>query len=144
MATELSAELDAMSERGCAWHGAWPFPSATFGNSFGFFFFSKRAELKLQSEEEQARAAALNKEYQATYRERHRANLATQAKKRRYKAYQDRYGFAMFNLYMRAHRERRRMADARRRAQEGYHSGDDSDNGDNSDKETEANDRRSS
>ncbi|KAJ7919703.1 hypothetical protein B0H13DRAFT_2313224 [Mycena leptocephala] len=104
----------------------------------------KRAELKLQSEEEQARAAALNKEYQATYRERHRANLATQAKKRRYKAYQDRYGFAMFNLYMRAHRERRRMADARRRAQEGYHSGDDSDNGDNSDKETEANDRRSS
>jgi hypothetical protein len=39
-------------------------------NSFNFFL-SKRAELKLQSEEEQARVAALNKEYQATYRERY-------------------------------------------------------------------------
>ncbi|KAJ7860904.1 hypothetical protein B0H13DRAFT_2355357 [Mycena leptocephala] len=116
---EIDAELAAMSERDCAWHGA------------------KRAELKLQSEEEQARVAALNKEYQATYRERHREHLAKRATKIRHKAYQDRYGFAMFNLYMKGQRERRRMADARRKAQEEYSSGDDYDN------ETEADDRRS-
>ncbi|KAJ7798998.1 hypothetical protein B0H13DRAFT_2391353 [Mycena leptocephala] len=114
--TELSAELDTMSEHG------------------------KRAELKLQSEEEQARVAALNKEYQATYRERHRENLARRATKRRNKAYQDRYGFTMFNLYMKGQRERRRMADARWRAQGEYNSDDDYDN----DNETEADDRRSS
>jgi hypothetical protein len=43
----------------------------------------------------------------------------------------------MFNLYMKGQRERRRMADARRKAQEEYNSGDDYDN------ETEADDRRS-
>jgi hypothetical protein len=36
-------------------------------------FPSKRAELKLQSLEEQARVAALNKEYQATYREKYKS-----------------------------------------------------------------------
>jgi hypothetical protein len=72
------------------------FPS--FQAQFVFSWPSKRAELKLQPPEEQARVAALNKEYQATYRERyvernwldisltfyrHRQDLAKGAKKRR-------------------------------------------------------------
>ncbi|KAJ7884913.1 hypothetical protein B0H13DRAFT_2343485 [Mycena leptocephala] len=104
----------------------------------GVYRSHKRAELKLQSEEEQARVAALNKEYQATYRERHRESLATQAHKRLNKAYKDRYGNAMYNLYMKGQRERRRMAEARRRVQEDYDSGDDYD------AETTTDSRRSS
>ncbi|KAJ7874126.1 hypothetical protein B0H13DRAFT_1894677 [Mycena leptocephala] len=70
-------------------------------------FPSKRAELKLQSPEEQARVAALNKEYQATYREKHRQDLRSGAKKRRTDAYRLRYGTATYNLYVRAQRRRR-------------------------------------
>ncbi|KAJ6465537.1 hypothetical protein C8R47DRAFT_1224400 [Mycena vitilis] len=80
----------------------------------------KRAQLKLQSAEEQARVAAVNKEYQDRYRKRHRRHLVKTARARRGIKYENRYGPEMFLSYQQGQRERSRRARARRKAGEAY------------------------
>jgi hypothetical protein len=77
-----------MNWRDCAWHGTYYFCRFPhFKLNHVISFPSKRAELKLQSPEQQARIAALNKEYQATYREKHKSpSLYVRAQRRRHMA----------------------------------------------------------
>ncbi|KAJ7676725.1 hypothetical protein DFH06DRAFT_1317336 [Mycena polygramma] len=78
------------------------------------------AQLKLKSAEEQARVAAVNKEYQARYRQKNRKHLVKKARARRGTQYRNRYGPEMYLSYESGQRERSRRARARRRAAEAY------------------------
>ncbi|KAJ6513590.1 hypothetical protein C8R47DRAFT_1064305 [Mycena vitilis] len=97
-----SAESDAMHKHACVWP-----------------IRRKRAQLKLRPPEEQALAAARNKEYQATYRQKNRKDLTKRARARRGRLYYNRYGPELFLSYEQGQRERARRARAKRRAQAG-------------------------
>ncbi|KAJ7633685.1 hypothetical protein DFH06DRAFT_1337170 [Mycena polygramma] len=80
----------------------------------------KREQLKLGPPEEQALAAARNKEYQATYRQKNRKHLSKNARARRQALYRKRYGPELYLSYEQGQRERARRARAKRRAQAGF------------------------
>ncbi|KAJ7893751.1 hypothetical protein B0H13DRAFT_2339566 [Mycena leptocephala] len=100
----------------------------------------KRAELKTRPIEEQVAAAERERAYQITYRERNRDDLAVlEAKRRREYVpsstssslpthepsdYKARHGPTVYLGYLKAKRERKRNARAKKRAQEEHHSGD--------------------
>ncbi|KAJ7176159.1 hypothetical protein C8R43DRAFT_942958 [Mycena crocata] len=78
-----------------------------------------RAALKLRPIEEQERAAARSRQYQAVYRARHREDLRLWEAQRRVDLYKKRYGPAAYVAYAKARRERKRRARALQRARDG-------------------------
>ncbi|KAJ7907847.1 hypothetical protein B0H13DRAFT_2331944 [Mycena leptocephala] len=119
--SHLECQLNTLGVRGALHESvigrACAFSKYAKAESAGAVAHGTRAELKLQPPEEQARVAALNKEYQATYRER----TLLKERKKATAAYQDRYGFAMYNIYMKAQRQRRRMANDKHQRQEAHY-----------------------
>ncbi|KAJ6448366.1 hypothetical protein C8R45DRAFT_1115371 [Mycena sanguinolenta] len=85
----------------------------------------RRAELKTRPPEEQAAAAARERQYQATYRERNRNDLRIWEANRRLAVYKAKHGPEAYTSYVKAQHVRRRNARAKRKAQEAYDSRDD-------------------
>ncbi|KAJ7823465.1 hypothetical protein B0H13DRAFT_2376040 [Mycena leptocephala] len=90
----------------------------------------KRAELKQQPLEEQARAKARARVHQATYRQKNRDHLREWEVKRRKAAYIVKFGEAAYLSYLKA--KRKRQLDKRRK-KEAYHSADDQQHSDDED-----------
>ncbi|KAJ7652313.1 hypothetical protein B0H17DRAFT_1147396 [Mycena rosella] len=84
----------------------------------------KRAELKSAPLEDQAKAAARSRSYQATYREKNRADLKIWEAQRRVNAYIAKYGEEAYLSYANARRDSRRHARRKRLAKQAYHQGD--------------------
>ncbi|KAJ7123799.1 hypothetical protein C8R43DRAFT_1135850 [Mycena crocata] len=80
---------------------------------------ARRAELKQRPIAEQELAAQRSRQYQATYRARHREDLRKWEAQRRIELYQKRYGPTIASSYAKASRDRKRRARASKRAREG-------------------------
>ncbi|KAJ7687065.1 hypothetical protein B0H14DRAFT_3534288 [Mycena olivaceomarginata] len=74
----------------------------------------KRAELVLRPLEEQQLAVERSRAYQATYREKHRADLRRCEAKRRAVLHLARYGAEAHALYLKARRQRKRSSASKR------------------------------
>ncbi|KAJ7457542.1 hypothetical protein B0H11DRAFT_1925000 [Mycena galericulata] len=92
-----------------------------------------RAALKLRPLEEQQAAAARSREYQKTYRERHRDDLRVWEAMRRVKAYKERFGVAAYAMFLKARRDCKRRKRQKAAAKEAYHDNSSGDAPDGSD-----------